>query len=354
MDTHKAIAELARWAGAACQGNAASAEQHLQQFYHIGAALVASKEFQASWLATQKIRLDPRQLEDACACCRRLPRSRRIRSCCTAAPRRKLDELRLPNDASRRSPSERSKFEMTGEVTVAPSENLSRSTLWAAVVFGLVYPTILTWVYFSLLQEARPGVQQGVYSVGKAIQFGLPAIWALAIERRWFVCARPRLSTVIGGLASGLAIAAVIFGGYQVLAGSPQIAAAATAVQARVASIGFSNRTGFILLGLFYAGLHSWLEEFYWRWFVFGRLRELVPPAAAIVVSSLGFMAHHVIVLLTYFPVPLAIALSAAVAFAGEFWAWLYQRTGSLYGAWLSHMLADAAIFAVGYQMIFA
>ena len=67
---------------------------------------------------------------------------------------------------------------MTGEVTVAPSENLSRSTLWAAVVFGLVYPTILTWVYFSLLQEARPGVQQGVYSVGKAIQFGLPAIWA--------------------------------------------------------------------------------------------------------------------------------------------------------------------------------
>ena len=110
----------------------------------------------------------------------------------------------------------------------------------------------------------------------------------------------------------------MIFGGYQVLAGSPQIAAAATAVQARVASIGFSNRTGFILLGLFYAGLHSWLEEFYWPWFVFGRLRELVPPAAAIVVSSLGFMAHHVIVLLTYFPVPLAIALSAAVAFAAQ------------------------------------
>ena len=146
----------------------------------------------------------------------------------------------------------------------------------------------------------------------------------------------------------------MIFGGYQVLAGSPQIAAAATAVQARVASIGFSNRTGFILLGLFYAGLHSWLEEFYWagsssvdceNW------RRLRPRS---VVSSLGFMAHHVIVLLTYFPVPLAIALSAAVALAVRFWAWLYQRTDSLYGPWLSHMLADAAIFAVGYQMIFA
>jgi hypothetical protein len=242
---------------------------------------------------------------------------------------------------------------MTGEATVAPSENLPRSARWTAVVFGLVYPTVLTWVYFSLLKQARPGVQQSVYSVGKVIQFGLPAFWALAVERRRFVRARPRLSTVIGGLASGLAIAGLIFGGYQALAGSPQIATAATAVQARLALIGFSNRTGFILLGLFYAGLHSWLEEFYWRWFVFGRLRELTTTLAAIVVSSLGFMAHHVIVLLTYFPVPLAIALSAAVALAGGFWAWLYQRTGSLYGPWLSHMLADAAIFAVGYQMVF-
>jgi hypothetical protein len=67
MDTHKAIAELARWAGAACEGNAEAAERHLRQFYHVGAALLASKEFQASWLATQKTRLEPSQLEQTCA-----------------------------------------------------------------------------------------------------------------------------------------------------------------------------------------------------------------------------------------------------------------------------------------------
>jgi hypothetical protein len=66
MDTHKAIAELARWAGAASEGDAGAAEQHLQRFYHIGSALVASKDFQASWRARRSARLEPSQLEDVC------------------------------------------------------------------------------------------------------------------------------------------------------------------------------------------------------------------------------------------------------------------------------------------------
>ena len=42
----------------------------------------------------------------------------------------------------------------------------------------------------------------------------------------------------------------------------------------------------------------------------------------------------------------------AAVAVGGAFWAWLYQRSGSLAGPWLSHLVADAGIFFVGYQLI--
>ena len=67
MITNKAIAELERWATAASEGNVAAAEDHLQQFYHIGAALLAAKDFQAGWLAAHKTRLDPHQLEDTCA-----------------------------------------------------------------------------------------------------------------------------------------------------------------------------------------------------------------------------------------------------------------------------------------------
>jgi membrane protease YdiL (CAAX protease family) len=110
----------------------------------------------------------------------------------------------------------------------------------------------------------------------------------------------------------------------------------------------------YVALAVFYSLAHSLLEEYYWRWFVFGQLRRLLPLWPAIVVSAVGFMAHHVLVLSLYFgwwtwPTML---LSAAVAAGGGFWAWLYDRSGSLLGPWLSHLLIDAGIFFVGFHLV--
>ena len=58
----------------------------------------------------------------------------------------------------------------------------------------------------------------------------------------------------------------------------------------------------YVVLAAFLAVVHSLLEEYYWRWFVFGRLRRLVSSPAAILISSLAFMAHHVVVLGRFFP----------------------------------------------------
>ena len=68
-------------------------------------------------------------------------------------------------------------------------------------------------------------------------------------------------------------------------------------------------------------------------------------------------MAHHVIVLAVLFPgiwqfFTLALPLSLCVGVGGAVWCWLYQRTGSLYAPWISHMLIDAAIMFIGYDMV--
>ena len=68
-------------------------------------------------------------------------------------------------------------------------------------------------------------------------------------------------------------------------------------IRAKVAGFGIDSVAKYAALGVFYSLVHSLLEEYYWRWFVFGQLRRLVPLWPAIVVSSLGFMAHHVLVL---------------------------------------------------------
>jgi len=118
--------------------------------------------------------------------------------------------------------------------------------------------------------------------------------------------------------------------------------------------IGASAPLAFLALATFYSVLHSLMEEYYWRGFVFSELATMMPSDAAIALSSVAFMAHHVILLWLYFRstwwlIPL---LSAGVAVGGGLWAWLYRKTASLLGPWLSHMLVDAALMAAGWAMI--
>jgi membrane protease YdiL (CAAX protease family) len=40
------------------------------------------------------------------------------------------------------------------------------------------------------------------------------------------------------------------------------------------------------------------------------------------------------------------------IAIGGAAWAWVYDRSKSLYGPWLSHLIVDAAIFWIGFDLV--
>ena len=66
-------------------------------------------------------------------------------------------------------------------------------------------------------------------------------------------------------------------------------------------------------------------------------------------------MSHHVILLSHYLPEyfwSAVVPLSLGVAIGGMVWAWLYQRSQSICAIWASHMLIDAAILIVGYDLL--
>jgi membrane protease YdiL (CAAX protease family) len=66
-------------------------------------------------------------------------------------------------------------------------------------------------------------------------------------------------------------------------------------------------------------------------------------------------MGHHVIVLQVYLPerfLTEVVPFSLAIAVGGGVWAWLYERTGTLYPSWLSHAMVDAMIFVIGWDLV--
>lgn len=228
---------------------------------------------------------------------------------------------------------------------------------WIVVLVALLWPGAISLMDFVLLADDTSGLQQGLFVGGKVLQFLLPVAWVLAAERF-----RPQWSKLFStaglglGLAFGLAVAgaglAVYYwwikpAGWLDFAG-PEIAK-------KIEDFHVDTVWAYFTLAAFYSLIHSLLEEYYWRWFVFGQLDKLCRLWPAIVISALGFTLHHVFVLGTYFgwANPATWLFSGAVTVGGVVWAWLYARSGSLLGPWLGHALVDAGIFLVGYDMVF-
>ena len=226
---------------------------------------------------------------------------------------------------------------------------------WAAVVFALVLPSFVTLAYFVWAESFPASVQQTTYAVAKTIQFAFPVVWVCWVQR-----SRPTPWPVTSqglalGIAFGIVVAAAMFALYHGwLKSTNSFLEAEGEIREKITGLELDKPWRFIALSMFYPLFHSFLEEYYWRWFVFGQLQKLLRLWPAITLSSFGFMAHHVIVLSSYFGLasPTTWLFSFSIACGGAFWAWLYHRSGSLLGPWVSHLLVDAAIFLIGYDIV--
>lgn len=228
-----------------------------------------------------------------------------------------------------------------------------------ALIFAMTFPTLAAWSYFLALAERGGKVnvhQQSAYVVGKIVQFTFPLLFMVLIERRWPTVTRSRWNGLAIGLAFGLLVAVVMLGIYfAVLRGSSILAQTPERLRDKLNQVNMATPLRYVVLAAFVVAIHSLLEEYYWRWFVFGQLRRMTTLAPAIVLSSLAFMAHHVVVLYVYLPGKFwsaAFPFSLAIAVGGAVWAWLYQRSGSIWAPWLSHLLIDAGIFAIGWDLL--
>lgn len=219
---------------------------------------------------------------------------------------------------------------------------------------AMVYPTVGAWVYFVLLDGT--GQARWVYLLSKGVQLALPLAWlALTPRERWGL--RLGRSGAGAGLASGFAVAA----GLWLLdaawfAGSPLAVEATERIRSKLADFAIGSPAAYLGMAAALSVVHSLFEELYWRWFVYGRLAERLPAVPAMALASLAFASHHVLIAYRFAPPTSAwsatLLASAAIAGAGAHWCLLYRRRRALLAPWLSHLLVDGALMALGYRLL--
>jgi hypothetical protein len=252
-----------------------------------------------------------------------------------------------------------------------PPENWASRDL-IAIAFAMVFPTIVTFVYFQWLKDSDSSFQQIAFAIGKSLQFVFPVAWIWLWHRSKLTRVASNVPTagstdaersrqpattrhaVLIGIGFGLVVVAGMFAIYFLwIAPSEHGPKMVELIKEKITGMKINSFWKYVALSIFYALCHSFLEEYYWRWFVFDMLQKFVSTPVAIVISSLGFMAHHVIVLGFYFNWQwMTYPISFCIAVGGMFWAWQFHQTGKLRPSWISHLIVDAGIFALGYLLI--
>lgn len=191
---------------------------------------------------------------------------------------------------------------------------------------------------------------QPLYFGSKIVIAALPVAWWVFAERRARVMWVPASTrSILGwGLATGIVISIAILASEALLLRpylDPKL------LRTRIDAFGLTEH--YWLFVAFIALVNSAYEEYYWRWFVFGRLLTYMRPLWAATVGGVAFALHHFIALNEALgSVGMAALLSFGVALGGIIWSWQYYRSGRLVGVWVSHILADVVIFWLLHQRI--
>ena len=108
-------------------------------------------------------------------------------------------------------------------------------------------------------------------------------------------------------------------------------------------------------LGVFYwITINSLVEEFVFRQFIGDRILEFTGrESVTVLLSAAIFTLHHTVLLGYYFEPWQNVISSIGIFIAGAIWSLLWLRHRSLFVCWISHAIADVAVFGIAYVILF-
>lgn len=222
----------------------------------------------------------------------------------------------------------------------------SGSRAWLALALLVPAPSIGAlcglWIW--------PGsVGSSIWMLSKVWLLLFPLVWWLRVDGQRVSGSPLRRGGVGTGLATGAFIAGAILLTYW-LFGDRLVD------PVRLREMAAKNRLAdpAVYLGLvaYLSFVNSLAEEYVWRWFVFTKCERVMSRSLAVVVSGFFFMIHHAVALSAQFGWEVTVLGSVGTFVGGVVWSLCYLRYRSVWPGYLSHILADLAVFAVGWDIL--
>jgi len=220
----------------------------------------------------------------------------------------------------------------------------------ALIALFLITPIPSIGVIVAMVVAPGP-VGKTVFTAAKIWLLVFPAAWYLLVEKGRPSWSSPHQGGLAVGAASGAAVAVfVVVGAWLAGVQHMDLAPLRSAVQ----EMGLNTAVPYLAGAAGWTLVNSLMEEYVYRWFIYRQCEALMKGPAAVIGTAAIFTAHHVVAVSQYLDPDLAFLASAGVFAGGVIWSWLYMRYRSIWPCWISHVLADMAVFGVGWYLLFS
>ena len=194
----------------------------------------------------------------------------------------------------------------------------------------------------------RPGY--AVKSAIKVAMFMLVPLIASRIDRGvlYLQLLRPKKKSLLPAIVLGVGIYVVILGGYFLVSPFFDFSKIAGALTTNAGV----TKENFLYVSLYISFANSFLEEFFFRGFVFTNLKRLSGRKLAYIFSATAFSLYHVAMMIGWFSPALFLLVMVGLAAGGMIFNWLNEKLDTIYCSWLTHMFANFAINTIGFMLL--
>lgn len=109
----------------------------------------------------------------------------------------------------------------------------------------------------------------------------------------------------------------------------------------------------FLLRGIYIILGNSFLEEFFFRGFIFLNLYQQGLKKFAYIFSSVLFAVYHIAMFQSWFPLPIMLLVLFSLFVVGVVFNYLCRRVSSFRGSWVVHASSDLAIISIGLNIFY-
>ncbi len=149
------------------------------------------------------------------------------------------------------------------------------------------------------------------------------------------------------GILFGIASFAIVIIAYYILKNHIDI----NNIIAELQSKSKITPANFIFVGLYITFGNSFLEEYFFRGFIFLNLYKLGSKKLAYIFSSALFALYHIVIFKTWFNIWLIGLALVGLFTIGIIFNWLDTKSDNFINSWIVHIFADIAIVLIGLRM---